>query len=78
MLCERISLTIVCNFELRRYDFRGRYSAIPINRGDKRKLRSGQPGKVGAVVWQWVATLKGTVPPPPGVWLEVQVEGLEG
>ena len=33
--------------------------------GGQRKLWGRQPWKTGAIVWQWVATFKEAVPPPP-------------
>ena len=55
MLYVKIGVTFVYNFALRKFDFRGQSSASPKKRGGQRKLRGGQPWKMGAVVWQWIA-----------------------
>ena len=65
MVYGRIGLTFVYSSALKKYDFRGQWSATLKNRGGQRKLKFGQPWKAGAVVWQLVATFKEAVTPPP-------------
>ena len=44
MLCEKIEVPFVYNFALRKFDFRGRWSATPQKiGGGQRKLRGGEP-----------------------------------
>ena len=52
---------------IKQYDFRGRWSVTLKNRGRSKKMVKGRHlWKTGAVEWQWVATFKEAVPPPPG------------
>ena len=64
---RKIGVTFVCNFALRRCDFRGWWSATPKNRGRSKKTQeqTALKSRRGAVVWQWEATFKEAVLPPP-------------
>ena len=58
MLYGMIGVPFSYNSALRKFDFRGRWSATPKNQGRSKKT--------GTVVWQHsVATFKEAVPPPP-------------
>ena len=65
MLYGKIGVTIVYNFALRKFDFRGWWSATPKIGGRSKKTQGKTALKTEAVVWQWVGTFKEAVPPPP-------------
>ena len=60
---RRLWITFVNNFVLRTFDFQVGGQRLSKIGGSKERLRDGQCQKAGAVVWQWVPTIK--VPPPP-------------
>ena len=63
MLYGKIGATFIYNFAMRKFDFRGRWSATPKNKGWSKKSQGRTALKSGAVVG--ITTFKEAVPPPP-------------
>ena len=69
MPCGRIGVTFVYNFALRKFDFRGRWSATPKNRGLSKKTQGRRALKNGGgslAVGSYLQ--RSSAPPPPGNW----------